>query len=294
MTRLARRRALLATACAHAPAPRPMTWPALDAKLLADSAETFNLQARPADPARGHRATARCCSAARRRASSPRSSTSWTRRPARSRRCSAAERSAAATSTLSDAEKARRERTPHRRRAASSISMSATTARRDDPARASTLYLIDRATGQRRAIDPRRRGVRPAPVARRHARSRSCATATCWVVGDRGRAAQLTKHPEGFEYGVADFAAKEELDRRRGFWWSPDSKQLAVPAQRQPPVDTMYVADARHPEKRRCRSSTRAPGAPNAIVDLGIDRRQPAASRAGSRGTTRSIRTSRA
>ena len=49
-----------------------------------------------------------------------------------------------------------------------------------------------------------------------------------WTIGTTGEAKQLTKHPADIEYGVAEFAAQEELGRRRGYWWSPDSKYLAI------------------------------------------------------------------
>ncbi len=32
--------------------------------------------------------------------------------------------------------------------------------------------------------------------------------------------------PKGISYGIADFVAQEEMDRYRGFWWSPDSKSI--------------------------------------------------------------------
>jgi dipeptidyl-peptidase 4 len=31
----------------------------------------------------------------------------------------------------------------------------------------------------------------------------------------------------GVTNGLADFIAQEEMDRYRGFWWSPDSKSIA-------------------------------------------------------------------
>ena len=85
-----------------------------------------------------------------------------------------------------------------------------------------------------------------------------------------GTPRQLTKRPEGFEYGVADFAAMEELDRRRGWWWSPDSKQIAFQRSDNRPIDTLYVADARHPETTPVPFKYPRAGRPNAIVDLGI------------------------
>ena len=43
--------------------------------------------------------------------------------------------------------------------------------------------------------------------------------------------------PEGPQvgYGLADFVAAEEMDRMRGYWWSPDGRQLVVHGSTRPP-----------------------------------------------------------
>src|SRR5213076_3239396 len=56
----------------------------------------------------------------------------------------------------------------------------------------------------------------------------------------------------------------------RGFWWSPDGKQLLFQRSDNRPVDTIWVADARHPEKQPVPFKYPRAGRPNAIVDLGI------------------------
>ncbi|MFO7562557.1 MAG: DPP IV N-terminal domain-containing protein [Enhygromyxa sp.] len=52
-----------------------------------------------------------------------------------------------------------------------------------------------------------------------------------WVVPAEGSAApvQLTKGgaEQGRTRGLAEYIAAEEMDRHRGYWWSPDSQQLA-------------------------------------------------------------------
>ncbi len=52
-----------------------------------------------------------------------------------------------------------------------------------------------------------------------------------WVVSaDGGTPVQVTKPGEGESdrtRGLAEYIAQEEMDRRRGFWWSPDSSMLA-------------------------------------------------------------------
>ena len=79
------------------------------------------------------------------------------------------------------------------------------------------LYLVDRGTGRREALDPHGDAYDPhlSPDATHVAFVRA---GDLWLIGRSGPARRLTTHPQGFEYGIADFAAQEELDRQRGFW----------------------------------------------------------------------------
>src|SRR4051812_19632334 len=149
---------------------------------------------------------------------------------------------------LSDAEKARRERSRTATRGVVDIDVS-------DDGRivlvplGGKLYLIDRTTGARRVIDPRGAADDPhlSPDGRTIAFVRD---GDLWLVTDGGvTPRRLTTHPEGLEYGVAEFVAQEELGRRRGFWWSPDSKQICFQRTDARAVDTIYVADPRHPDR---------------------------------------------
>ena len=73
-----------------------------------------------------------------------------------------------------------------------------------------------------RSIDPRPSpdGRHIAYVARRRAARRPARTAT----GDRALAEPEDEH---VTYGLAEFIAAEEMDRSRGFWWSPDGGPAA-------------------------------------------------------------------
>lgn len=259
--------ALVTSACVHHATPmKPSStsWPALDANLLADAAATYNFRlglpaplAITADGAVLFRRTP------------PRSFAAdlyeLDTKTGAVKTLFAAD---AGDEHLSDAEKARRERTRTATRGVVDIDVS-----RDGRIvmvpLGGTLYLVDRSSGARRAVDPGGEAYDPhlSPDGAQIAFVRD---GDLWVIGTTGTARRLTKHPEGFEYGVADFAAMEELDRRRGFWWSADSKQLLFQRSDNRPVDTIYVADARHPEKAPVPFKYPKAGRPNAVVDLGL------------------------
>jgi dipeptidyl-peptidase-4 len=260
--------ALLAfCACAH-PKPTPMTWPTLDAQLLADAAATFNFRLGLPTPV----------------AVTPDGSVLFRRTPPRAFAAdlyeldtrtgivktlvSVGELLGTGEEHLSDAEKARRERTRTATRGVVDVDVS------DDGHTvfvplAGMFYLIDRQTGARTKIDPGGDAYDPhlSPDGTRVAFVRD---ANLWVIGKTGGAHQLTKHPDGFEYGIADFAAQEELDRRRGFWWSPDGKQLLFQRSDVRPVDTIYVADARHNDRSPVPFKYPRAGRANAVLDLGL------------------------
>ena len=174
---------------------------------------------------------------------------------------------------LSDAEKARRERTRTATRGIVRISVSRDGKRILIPL-GERLFVVDRGTtNQTREIavgtgfpyDPQL-----SPDGKQVAFVRD---GDLWLVGaDAQRAAprQLTKHPADIEYAVADFAAQEELKRTRGFWWSPDSRSLAFQRTDARKVDTLYVADSRHPDKAPVPFKYPRAGRANAVVDLAV------------------------
>jgi dipeptidyl-peptidase-4 len=244
----------------------PATWPTLDAKLLADSAATYNFRlGQPAALA----VTADGNVLFRR--TPPRAFAADlyeldTKTGAVKTLLSVADALGTGDEQLSDAEKARRERTRTATRGVVDIDVS-------DDGRivfvplGGVFYLVDRQTGARTTIDPKGEAYDPhlSPDGTRIAFVRD---GDLWVASAAG-VKQLTHHPEGFEYGVADFAAQEELDRQRGFWWSPDGKELLFQRSDLRPMDTIYVADARHPEKVPVPFRYPRAGRPNAIIDIG-------------------------
>lgn len=85
-----------------------------------------------------------------------------------------------------------------------------------------------------------------------------------------GKLRRLTRHPPELDYATAEFVAQEEFERTRGYWWSPDSQWLAFQRTDPRPVGTIYVSDARHPERDPEPFAYPRAGTPNAIVDLGL------------------------
>ncbi len=53
---------------------------------------------------------------------------------------------------------------------------------------------------------------------------------------------------ETHSYGVAEFIAQEELDRRDGFWWSPDSRTLLLQEVDQKGVEQLVISDPAKPD----------------------------------------------
>ena len=69
-------------------------------------------------------------------------------------------------------------------------------------------------------------------------------------------------------YGLAEFVAQEEMHRHSGFWWSPDSKQIAYCEADHTGVEQWAVADPLHPDKL---------GAPAVLPPAGEEERERAA-----------------
>ena len=72
--------------------------------------------------------------------------------------------------------------------------------------------------------------------------------------------------------GLVDFIAAEELDRQRGFWWSPLSDAVLVERVDESMVQEWWIADPVHPEQAPVRHRYPAAGTPNAMVSLEIAR----------------------
>ncbi|MBB2913483.1 dipeptidyl-peptidase-4 [Streptosporangium becharense] len=72
----------------------------------------------------------------------------------------------------------------------------------------------------------------------------------------------------GVAYGLAEFVAAEELDRMRGYWWSPAGDALLVERYDESGVCTWHVADPANPARPPAEQRYPAAGTPNAEVEL--------------------------
>ncbi|MFJ9564309.1 prolyl oligopeptidase family serine peptidase [Streptomyces fuscichromogenes] len=111
-------------------------------------------------------------------------------------------------------------------------------------------------------IDPR-----PAPDGRHVA---YVAEGALRVVGAEGDGDRALAEPESEQvtYGLAEFIAAEEMDRSRGFWWSPRSDRLLVARVDDTPVPRWWIADPAHPEREPHHVAYPAAGTENADVRL--------------------------
>ena len=72
----------------------------------------------------------------------------------------------------------------------------------------------------------------------------------------------------GVSFGLPEFIADEEMDRHRGYWWSPDGSALLVARVDETPVTTWYIADPANPGSAPARVAYPAAGTANADVSL--------------------------
>ena len=75
-------------------------------------------------------------------------------------------------------------------------------------------------------------------------------------------------HEDRVTWGLAEFIAAEEMDRLRGFWWSPDSQRLAVARVDTTPVQRWHIGDPAEPSTVPVTLAYPAAGTPNADVSL--------------------------
>ncbi len=173
--------------------------------------------------------------------------------------------------SLSPEERVRRERMRVRATGFTSLELS------HDGARAlvtlsGRLFVVDRTTGKAgelpsgpgAAIDPHF-----SPDSARVAYVRDDDVFTIAVAG--GREVRVTRGgSEKLTHGLAEFVAEEELDRTRGFWWSPDGGRVLYEEADTKDVDVLSIADSFRPDQAPQRIPYPRPGHANATLRFGI------------------------
>jgi dipeptidyl-peptidase-4 len=74
----------------------------------------------------------------------------------------------------------------------------------------------------------------------------------------------------GVTWGLAEFVAAEEMNRYRGYWWSPDGSRLAVTRVDDGPVGRWHIADPAQPARTPTVVAYPAAGTANAQVALAL------------------------
>jgi dipeptidyl-peptidase-4 len=99
--------------------------------------------------------------------------------------------------------------------------------------------------------------------------SRSQGAGSYWSSNEkRDDRALLTSNSKTVGYGRAEFIAAEEMQRNRGYWWSPDSSKLLVTTVDESPVTPWWIADPAHPSHQPNEVRYPAAGSANAQVGL--------------------------
>ncbi|SEQ67768.1 S9 family peptidase [Sphingobium sp. YR768] len=84
-----------------------------------------------------------------------------------------------------------------------------------------------------------------------------------------GAERQLTQGAsDTISWGTAEFVAQEEMDRRTGYWWSPDDSRIAVARVDESPVGIVTRTAIGGEGTKVYQQRYPAAGTPNAIVDL--------------------------
>lgn len=83
------------------------------------------------------------------------------------------------------------------------------------------------------------------------------------------RAHPVTEGGAGtIHWGEAEFVAQEEMDRRTGYWWSPDERRIAVERFDEAPVHTAVRASIGASGTKTFEQRYPAAGTPNVLVEL--------------------------
>ncbi|MGI8330729.1 prolyl oligopeptidase family serine peptidase [Actinomadura scrupuli] len=137
---------------------------------------------------------------------------------------------------------------------------------------AGQLFTADLRTGAVRALETAQTPAfdpRPDPAGRRIAYVSGRALRMIDLATGEDTAL-VRPETEQVSYGVAEFIAAEEMQRMRGYWWSPDGAALLVARVDETPVERWHIADPANPDRPAQEVAYPAAGTPNAYVSLVI------------------------
>ncbi len=87
---------------------------------------------------------------------------------------------------------------------------------------------------------------------------------------DRALAEPDNGDTDNITWGLAEFVAAEEMDRNRGYWWSPDGTRLLVQRNDRTEVPRWHIADPANPDKPANTVAYPAAGTTNVTVTLHV------------------------
>jgi dipeptidyl-peptidase-4 len=132
------------------------------------------------------------------------------------------------------------------------------------------LFLADLLSGEVRQL-PAERPVfdpRPDPTGRRVA---YVCDGALRVVDENGADGLLASDQDpDVTWGMAEFVAAEEMERHRGYWWSPYGEAIAAARVDNGPVPVWHIADPSDPAREPQQIRYPAAGTDNALVSLAV------------------------
>jgi dipeptidyl-peptidase 4 len=134
------------------------------------------------------------------------------------------------------------------------------------------VHVADLVVGGARLLEGAAEGAfdaRPDPTGRRLAYVVEGALHVQDLKGGPGRVLVSDDDPD-IQWGVAEFAAAEELERHRGYWWSPDGERIAVARVDERPVLVWHIASPVNPDAPPRAVRYPQAGTDNADVTLSV------------------------
>ena len=131
------------------------------------------------------------------------------------------------------------------------------------------LHVADLVRGQVRALPAAEPSFDPRvdPTGRRIGYVSGRALRVIGVDGQGDRALVGEESPT-VSWGMAEFVAAEEMERHRGFWWSPDGQRLAVARVDESRVKVWHISDPANPDAAPVALRFPVAGTANADVTL--------------------------